>query len=102
MILEKGEILIAKNLTKDEPSLPVVDRHGRPKWIISRYCWCSSTAETDCRFHSPSEPGWATCPSKPHPDASLAGARSLWMVNPEFEKPLPKPEESSGTDEPGS
>lgn len=66
---------------------PLEDRYGRSRWVITKHCWCSSKAETDCRFHSRKEPGWETCPSKPHPDADESTGRKLWATHPRFGLP---------------
>lgn len=33
-----------------------------PVAIRTKYCACPSNAETDCRFHPRTEPGWEICP----------------------------------------
>lgn len=46
--------LNAKNAEGDAPVYPVA--------IRTRYCGCPDHAETDCRFHARTEPGWEVCP----------------------------------------
>lgn len=45
-------------------------------WVRTRFCNCPPTAGTDCRFHSPSEPGWETCPWEKK--SGKADGRWLW------------------------
>lgn len=33
-----------------------------PVAVRTRYCACPDHAETDCRFHPRTEPGWEVCP----------------------------------------
>jgi len=33
-----------------------------PTAIRTKYCACADHAETDCRFHPRTEPGWEICP----------------------------------------
>lgn len=46
------------------------------KWARTRLCCCPDTAGTDCRYHSPSEPGWETCPWEKR--AGRGQSRWLW------------------------
>lgn len=43
--------------------------------ITTGYCGCPLNAETDCRFHSRSEPGWEKCPNEKFPKG-----RNLWAT----------------------
>lgn len=76
---------------KDDPTRPLVDRFGRPRWISDRLCWCSTAdGAEECRFHNPSEPGWEECPSRPiniAQDNYKVVPRRLWHSNPDFDKP---------------
>jgi hypothetical protein len=67
---------------------PLVDRFGRDLRIRTRMCFCSTDAETDCRFHSQKEVGWEECPSlelaKKNPNVK---GRWLWARNPNYGKP---------------
>lgn len=65
-----------------EKASPLVDAAGRSRWVARRLCWCDPSAKDECRFHSPSEPGWDTCPSQ----NSYSKPRKLWSTNPEFGK----------------
>ena len=75
-----------------EKATPTSDSAGRSRWVITGQCWCPDNAPTDCRYHSRTEKGWETCPSK-----NLSGlfggrkkvqeARNLWATNPDFGRP---------------
>lgn len=45
-------------------------------WQKTRRCFCPTTAFTDCRFHSVTEPGWETCPWTDKPGRT--SGRWLW------------------------
>lgn len=75
----------------NEPPKPVVDRFGNPRYTESRRCWCKPSASTECRFHSQTEPGWASCPTKGTKDQGEE--RILYATNPQFGK---KPEDAKG------
>lgn len=66
-------------------TIPTIDRHGNPRHIPTRQCYCPEDAATDCRFHSPSEPGWQTCPYSP---GRKVGGKlvptQLFGLNPDF------------------
>ena len=76
-----------KQGTSNEPVQAHVDRDGRDYRVRSRTCYCPPDADTDCRFHSVKEPGWAVCP---HTNAPKHKGRQLWSLNPEFGKPPTK------------
>lgn len=82
-----------------ERATPLVDAQGRPRWINTRECWCSHTADDECRFHSRSEAGWEECPSKPKFEVEEAKPRMLYATNPDFGKPAPKAAESANEEE---
>ena len=67
------------------------DGAGRQKYIVTRLCWCTSTSETDCRYHNQADPGWEVCPQKPlqydRPGYEGLQPKKLWIVNPDFQKP---------------
>lgn len=65
---------------------PAEDKHGRPKTIVTRLCWCSSSApgHESCTFHSPRESGWEVCPHRPTFDTDKTPPRKLWAPNPRF------------------
>lgn len=63
---------------------PPEDRYGQAKWVATRECWCSASAETDCRFHSVKEKGWEVCPSKPQ--WGDAPGKMLYATNPLYGK----------------
>jgi hypothetical protein len=53
-----------------------------PIAIRTKYCACSSYAETDCRFHSRTEPGWEVCPeiSEASQIGNLKNGRWLYVT----------------------
>lgn len=90
--LAKQEEDSLKQSQDNEPSIPLVDRHGRSRWIHTRTCYCLPN-EDECRMHSDKEPGWESCPNEQF--KRTRKARKLWALNPEFGKPIPVEEESS-------
>lgn len=75
-----------------EKATPTSDSAGRSKWIITGQCWCADNASTDCRYHSRTERGWETCPSKELSGLfggrkKSQGPRNLWATNPDFGRP---------------
>lgn len=88
----KSEILKASR----EPATPLQDGAGRPRYVVTRLCWCAADAavENDCRFHSVSEAGWSVCPAKPayydKKDFEGKHPKKLWTVNGDFGKPKDK------------
>lgn len=55
-------------------------------WVRTRMCFCFPDAETDCRFHSESEPGWEQCPGTEEARLGKRTGRWLWGRNPNFGK----------------
>ena len=41
------------------------------QWITTQRCGCGN-----CRFHSPSEPGWNKCPDRHKPDYDQ---KAVWL-----------------------
>lgn len=53
-----------------------------PIAIRTRYCACSYNSETDCRFHSRTEPGWEVCPELGEQIVGAAkNGRWLWITS---------------------
>ena len=55
----------AQSQAAGNDTIPTIDRYGNHRHTPTRQCYCPDEAETDCRFHSPTEPGWQTCPYSP-------------------------------------
>jgi hypothetical protein len=74
---EKNEIH-EEEVILEAPTPLKEKKSGQPKneWIHTRSCWCPFDAETDCRFHPMTEPGWEVCPHKGKPGTK---ARSLYI-----------------------
>lgn len=79
-----------------EPATPCQDGAGRPRYVVTRLCWCAADVpvELDCRFHSTKEIGWELCPAKPlqydKPGYEGKEPKKLWTVNENFGKPKDK------------
>lgn len=89
-IVFEGPTKAERMREENEVATPLQDSAGRSKYIVTRLCWCSLDADTDCRFHS-TEPGWEVCPNRPpyHDSPNYGGTkpRQLWAINPDFGKP---------------
>lgn len=82
----------ASSLPENAPVSSEEKPSGR--WVRTRFCCCPLTAETDCRYHSPSEPGWETCPWEKR--SGRGPGRWLWA--PTKPAPLSDAELSVGAD----
>lgn len=53
-----------------------------PVAIRTKYCACRDDAETDCRFHLRTEPGWEVCPEIEESSqiGTLSRGRWLWIT----------------------
>lgn len=71
-----SDIKIESSKLFTEAALATQERSKSDKWVRTKQCWCPPTAGTDCRYHSPSEPGWQTCPYKDIAPANTG--RWLW------------------------
>lgn len=71
-VVEVGQKPVEKKV--EIPKAQPEEKSG--KWVRTRFCCCPPTAQTDCRYHSPQEAGWATCPWEQR--AGRSEGRWLW------------------------
>lgn len=83
---KKREVALIPSM-ENYGNAPIEDRYGQGLWVQTRLCYCPNDAETDCRFHSPSEPGWEKCP---HPETEEYRGRWLFAKNPNYGKTQPQ------------